>query len=149
MNEDYKTLISFKIDKHTFAITSLKVVNILPLEDNITQIPNNKDYVLGMLNFHGSIIPVCDLRKIMDFEERERKIENSILIISLDDKKESQIGIVVDSIKEVFDISLDSIKPSLFKNKLGLIDNFAGTINIDDDFIHLLDVNYIVNVIEN
>ena len=51
------SIISFLINKEIFAFDTLKVRNILEL-DKVTWIPNTKEYILGVINLHGNIIPI-------------------------------------------------------------------------------------------
>ncbi len=149
METGIKTLISFDLGSQVFAFDSLKVRNILPYEGNITKVPNTRDFILGVINLHGNIVPITDLRTIMDMERVEFSKETSIIVVSPEDKIESQFGIVVDVVKEVFEIAEDKITPPAFKEGIGLIESFEGTIKDKDDYIHLIDLMHLVSQIES
>ncbi|WP_066630246.1 chemotaxis protein CheW [Labilibacter marinus] len=149
MEGNFKTLISFGLGEQTFAFDSLKVRNILPYEGNITKVPNTRSYILGVINLHGNIIPVADMRNIMDLDDQERTKDTSIIIVSPEDKLESQFGIMVDVVKEVFEVQEENIKPTVFQNNMGLIESFEGTVQEKDEFIHLIDLIHVVSQIES
>ncbi|TLX77142.1 chemotaxis protein CheW [Labilibacter sediminis] len=149
MEVDFKTLISFKLGDQTFAFDSLLVRNILPYENNVTKVPNSKDFVLGIINLHGIIVPVTDMRMIMDIDETAITKDTSIIIVSPEDKQESQFGILVDVVKEVFEVKKAKIGPSSFQKGMGLIETFEGTVQENDEFIHLIDLKHVVSQIES
>jgi len=137
------TKISFKLQNQTYAIDSLKVRNILPFEDNITSVPNTETYVLGVINLHGNILPVVDMRMVLGIDEKEITRDTSIVIVSPEDKIETQFGIMVDLVHEVFEIEEDKVKPSPFTKGMGMIQHFEGTIQQKDQFIHLMDIMHL------
>ncbi|MGQ1785602.1 MULTISPECIES: chemotaxis protein CheW [unclassified Saccharicrinis] len=149
MEGEFKTLISFGLGEQTFAFDSLKVRNILPYEGNVTRVPNTREFILGVINLHGNIVPVTDMRKIMALEEVERTKDTSIIIVSPEDKQESQFGILVDLVKEVFEVPSEKIKPAAFENRMGLIESFEGTVQEKEEFVHLIDLKHVLSQIES
>jgi len=149
MEGEIKTLISFNLGDQNFAFDSLKVRNILPYEGNITKVPNTKKFILGIINLHGNIVPITDLRAIMDFEKVEYTKDTSIIVVSPEDKLESQFGIVVDMVKEVFEVPVENINPPAFQRGMGLIESFEGTLKEKDEFIHLIDLMHVIGQIES
>lgn len=149
MEGDFKTLISFGLQRQTFAFDSLMVRNILPYEGQQTKVPNTRNFILGVINLHGNIIPVTDMRKIMDIDEQEITKDTSIIIVSPEDKIESQFGIVVDVVKEVFEVKTENIGPPVFQKKMGLIESFQGAVTEKGVLIHLIDLLHLVSQIES
>ncbi|MCT4586532.1 MAG: chemotaxis protein CheW [Carboxylicivirga sp.] len=147
MKEQMTSIISFLINKEIFAFDTLKVRNILEL-DKVTWVPNTKDYVLGVINLHGNIIPISDLRMMMGMEDIQNSQDTAVLVVSDDDKTESLIGFVVDGVKEVFDINEEELKESVINGNTGLIHSFSGCIQKNDEFIHIIDLHEIVQEIE-
>ncbi len=148
MGDEIKTLISFELGSQIFAFDSLKVRNILPYEGNITKVPNTRDFILGVINLHGNIVPITDLRRIMQIENQEYSKDTSIIVVSPEDKLESQFGIVVDLVKEVFEVAGEKILPPAFQEGIGLIETFEGTIKDKDEYIHLIDLMHLISQIE-
>jgi len=147
MKEQMSSIISFFINKEVFAFDTLKVRNILEF-DKVTWVPNAKDYLLGVINLHGNIIPIADLRLMMGIENIENSQDTAIIVVSNDDKKESLIGLIVDGVKEVFDINDAELKESVINGNTGLVHSFTGSIYKNDEFIHIIDLDEIVLEIE-
>lgn len=150
MEGDFKTLISFNLGDQVYAFDSLQVRNILPYEEgNVAKVPNTKDFILGVINLHGNIVPVTDLRIIMKIADWKNSKDTSIIVVSPEDKLESQFGIVVDLVKEVFEVENDRIMPPSFQKGIGLIESFEGTVQEKDEFVHMIDLMHVINQIES
>lgn len=149
MEGNFKTLISFGLQGQTFAFDSLMVRNILPYEGQLTKVPNARNFILGVINLHGNIFPVIDMRKIMDIDQQEKTVDTSIIIVSPEDKIESQFGIVVDLVKEVFEVAKERIEPPVFQQKMGLVESFQGAVTEKGELIHLIDLLHLVSQIES
>lgn len=149
MKEQMSSIISFFINKEVFAFDTLKVRNILEF-DKVTWVPNVKEYILGVINLHGNIIPIADLRMMMGIENIENGQDTAVIVVSDDDKNESLIGFVVDGVKEVFDLdeSETEIKESVINGNTGLVHSFSGSIHKNDEFIHIIDLVEVVQEIE-
>nr|WP_319400362.1 chemotaxis protein CheW [uncultured Carboxylicivirga sp.] len=147
MKDQITSLISFYVNKEVFAFDTLKVRNILEF-GKITWVPNTKDYVLGVMNLHGNIFPVADLRVMMETENIENTNDTSIIVVSTDGKNDSLIGIVVDGVKEVFDIDGLEIKESVYHGNSGIVNSFLGTIHKNEEFVHIIDLDETVLEIE-
>lgn len=142
------SIISFNINKEVFALDTLKVQNILELSE-YTHVPNSKDYLLGVINLHGNIFPIADLRKMMGVKTIENTIDTSIIVISNDGKAESLIGLVVDSVQEVFDLHSESkIEESIISGSTGLVKSFIGTVKHNNEFVNIIDIDEMVKEIE-
>ncbi len=147
MKEQMSSIISFFINKEVFAFDTLKVRNILEF-DKVTWVPNTKEYLLGVINLHGNIIPIADLRMMMGVENIENAQDTAVIVVSDDDKNESLIGLVVDGVKEVFDVEGDEIKESVINGNTGLVHSFTGSIHRNDEFIHIIELGELVQEIE-
>lgn len=109
-SKDGKHLI-FQLAERGYGIPILKVSEIVSLME-ITPVPKTPNYIKGVVNLRGKIIPVMDLRVKFDMEEKEYDEQTCIIIVNIaigNGKK--QIGIVVDVVSEVFDIPLSEIDP--------------------------------------
>jgi purine-binding chemotaxis protein CheW len=142
------SIISFLINGEVFAFDTLKVRNILEF-DKVTWVPNTKDYLLGVINLHGNIIPIADLRMMMGAQMIENQQDTAVIVVSDDDKNDSLIGLVVDGVKEVFDLDEAEIKESVMNGNTGLVHSFVGSIFKNDEFIHIIDLVEVVQEIEN
>ncbi len=145
------SILSFFIKEELFAFDTDAVRNILEL-GTITNIPNTKDYFIGVINLHGNIIPVVDLRKIMGIEEPENNKDTVIIVLSFDGQAGSFIGMVVDGVKEVFTLNEETALQDTIIGaaKDTLLDiSFKGTLRIDKEFIHIINLDELMIEIEN
>ncbi len=147
MKEQMTSIISFLINKEVFAFDTLKVRNILEF-DKVTWVPNTKDYLLGVINLHGNIIPIADMRVMMGIENIENGQDTAVIVVSDDDKKDSLLGLVVDGVKEVFDLDESEIKESVINGNTGLVHSFTGSLHKNEEFIHIIDLTEVVQEIE-
>ncbi len=107
MNEELIQLVSFKISKEEFGVDILKVQEIIRMM-KVTKVPNAPDYVDGVVNLRGKVIPVVDLRKRLGMQIKEHDKNTRIIVIELTDKT---IGFIVDEVNEVLRIPKSITEP--------------------------------------
>ncbi|HOV91264.1 MAG TPA: chemotaxis protein CheW [Syntrophorhabdaceae bacterium] len=108
MNEDsIIQLVTFKLENDEFGVDILKVQEINRMM-NITRIPNAPDFIEGVINLRGKIIPIVDLRKKLGFPSKEYDKATRIIVIELEG---IVLGFVVDSVSEVLRIPRNTIEP--------------------------------------
>ena len=147
-DEGVQTYLSFKLSEEVFAINVLQVINILEMS-NITRIPKAPDYMKGVINLRGTVLPVVDLRIKFGLPEKEVTVDTSIIVLSLDFNGESVlIGILVDAVKEVLELKNKEISPAPTigaKYNSGFID---GMWHLDDKFIMILNIDKVFSTDE-
>jgi len=107
--------LTFKLSGEEYGIEILKVREIIGLMD-ITSVPRTPDYVRGVINLRGTIIPVVDLRKKFGMESTEETELSCIIVVEIAKEDGSEaIGVFVDAVSEVLDIAENDIEkaPSL------------------------------------
>lgn len=101
---DFK-LLTFLLGEETYGIPISKIkeiIGILP----ITRIPHSPEFLKGIINLRGSVIPVIDLRCKLGFEEVPYNERTCILIVDITSSGvEKSIGVIVDIVSEVINIS--------------------------------------------
>ncbi|NLT51621.1 MAG: response regulator [Ignavibacteria bacterium] len=102
--------LTFNLNNQEFGIDILKIVEIIRLIP-ITRVPNADKSVKGVINLRGKVIPVIDVRKILDMVSAEYQKQSRIIVIDtkMGDYSE-QLGILVDSVSEVKDIKASDIQ---------------------------------------
>lgn len=139
--------INLRIGTENFAISVFKVLEIIQPEQ-ITQVPNSSDYVLGVLNFRGDIVPVIDMHKRFNIDEAENK-NNMVVIVDVKNKdKKVLMGLLVDEVSDVIEFEYKSIKSV---PDLGIKYNpeyIEGFIDQQEKFIMVLDTDRVLNVNE-
>jgi purine-binding chemotaxis protein CheW len=116
---------TFKLAKEEYALEILKVREIIGLMD-ITRVPRTREYIRGVINLRGKVIPVVDLRLKFGMDRVEATDQTVIIVVQYTFKDQDlTMGILVDEVVEVLDIQGSQIEPP---------PNF-GTGSIDTEFI--------------
>ncbi|MBI9067275.1 MAG: chemotaxis protein CheW [Salinivirgaceae bacterium] len=150
MENKYKfnSFLSFTLQEEYFAANVAKVLNILEMS-KITKIPKSPDYMLGVINLRGTVLPVIDQRIKFGMEATEYTSQTCILVLDIDiDGEKIQVGALVDSVQEVLEITEDQIQPppnigSKYKSQF-----IYGMAKNKDEFIMLLDMDKIFSADE-
>lgn len=100
-------LVSFKIGDEEFGVDILKVQEINRKMD-ITQVPNAPEFVEGVVNLRGRIIPVISLRTRLGMVKKELDDNSRIIVVELDGKT---VGFIVDEVNEVLRIPKNITEP--------------------------------------
>ncbi|MFO7838406.1 MAG: chemotaxis protein CheW [Desulfosalsimonadaceae bacterium] len=104
--------LTFLLGDESYGLGILKVQEIIGMQ-SITRIPRTPEYVKGVINLRGKVIPVIDLRLRFNMEEAEVSRKTCIIVVQVS-KEESSVtmGIVVDEVSEVLEISMEQIEPA-------------------------------------
>lgn len=139
-----KEYVIFKLAGEHYGIDIGNVENIeKPFA--ITRVPYAENYVIGVINLRGNIIPVIDLRKRFGIEKKEFDEETRIIIVSVN---ELNIGMVVDSASEVLQLDRENVDaaPSISNNTTV---NFVKEIGKNDGrIVMLIDLKKVLGVEE-
>lgn len=98
--------LTFVLNDEVYGIEILKVREIIGLMD-ITSVPQTPDYMKGVINLRGKVIPVIDLRLKFSMPEGEHTQETCTIVVEVDN---TSIGIIVDHVSEVMEIKGDEIE---------------------------------------
>ncbi len=98
--------LTFVLGNEEYGIEILRVREIIGLMD-ITTVPQTPDYMKGVINLRGKVIPVIDLRLKFLMTEEEHTQETCIVVAEVNN---TSIGIIVDSVSEVLDIKSGEIE---------------------------------------
>lgn len=113
--------LTFALGQEEYGLEILKVREIIGYMD-ITSVPQTPDYVKGVINLRGQVIPVVNLRLKFGMESIDRTEETCIIVVEIDQEiQQVSTGIIVDKVSEVLDIDkvLDSALLSDFVNNAG------------------------------
>jgi len=100
--------LTFGLDDEEYGLEILKVREIIGMM-GITPVPRTPEYVRGVINLRGNVIPVVDLRTKFDLLRAEQTDETCIIVV---DVEAVEMGIVVDKVLEVLDIVSAEIEPA-------------------------------------
>jgi len=151
MNTDLQaiqTYLSFRLGEEVFAINVSKVLNILEMKP-ITRVPKSPEYMKGVINLRGTVLPVVDLRLKFSLPENEITVDTNIIVLNIDKGGEPvTLGILVDSVKEVLELKTDDIVPSPTIGTKYNSTFIEGLWPINENFIMILDIDKIFSVDE-
>lgn len=134
----------FKLDERDYGIPIFLINEIIGLLD-ITPVPKTPLHMKGVINLRGTIIPIIDLRLKLDMLEKEYDSNTCIIIVNSSDNEKGFVGLTVDRVSEVFDISASDIEPSLKYDLSTASDFLEGIGKIKDKIIMLLNIPSIIN----
>ena len=132
--------IKINIGDEFFGIDIKYVDNIVRMQ-HITRVPQSAPYIKGVINLRGEVIPVFSLRIKMGLEEIEEDKNFRIIIVKMDG---NSVGIIVDEVKEVVNLSVEEIvRP--YHDASEVAQNFLYGVGKDgDSLISLLDINEVI-----
>ncbi|HEC25380.1 MAG TPA: chemotaxis protein CheW [bacterium] len=132
-------LVTFKLGNEEFALDILKVQEINRIVE-ITKIPKAPDFVEGVINLRGRVIPIVDIRKKFHLSIKEATKDARVIVVNIMNKI---IGLIVDSVSEVLRINSSTIQPPP-PLIAGLdSDYIKGVGKLDERLIILLDIDKI------
>jgi purine-binding chemotaxis protein CheW len=128
--------LTFHLGKEDFGIEIRYVTEIIGIQ-KITEVPDMPDFVRGVINLRGKVIPVMDVRTRFRMANRDYDERTCIVVVNVTDKT---VGLVVDKVNEVADIPDDQIEPAPHTRRIG--DSYVkGMGKIDDEVKIILDVH--------
>ena len=112
IDEDEDTIsnkyLTFHLGKENYGIEIRNVTEIVVVQ-KITEVPDMPDYVQGVINLRGQVIPVVDIRLRFNMEFREYDERTCVIVVSLN---EMFVGLIVDTVQEVCEILPENISPA-------------------------------------
>lgn len=141
--EKINSYLTFKLGNETFAANVANVLHILGIPE-ITKMPNSPDYVMGVMNLRGQVLPVIDPHPRFKIATQETTKDSCIIVLEIHNGDEPfQLGSLVDSVQEVIELSEEEILPP---PELGAQYNskyIEGVIHKGDKFILILNVTQV------
>lgn len=134
------TYLSFNLANEIFGVSVRKVLEVLEIQ-RITKVPRTPEYVRGVINFRGEILPVIDTRMKFLMPSIEDTSKTVIIVLDLRlESKKVMIGAIADSVNDVFKATPDDIKQVPDIGSRYNTEFITGMIKKDQNFIMMLDV---------
>ena len=138
---DQGKFLTFVLSKEEYGIEILKVREIIGVI-GITPVPQTPDYLKGVINLRGKVIPIIDLRLKFSMPEDEYTQETCIIVVEVNN---AQIGVVVDKVSEVIDIKSKDLEENPQFGQ-GIDTNFIfGLGKVKEKIIILLDIDKVLS----
>ena len=131
--------LTFLLDREDYGVEILKVREIIGLMD-ITKVPQTPDFVEGVINLRGKVIPVIDLRTKFGLARAEYNDQTCIIVVDVG----TMMGIIVDTVNEVHDIPTASIEPAPRFGSAVDTSYILGKGKVKDDVKILLDIDRVL-----
>lgn len=135
--------LTFLLADEEYGLEILKVREIIGVLD-ITQVPQTPDFVRGVINLRGKVIPVVDLRLRFGLEPTEYNDQTCVIVVDVG----MLMGIIVDTVQEVHDIPSADIEPPPQLGASVTTDFMLGMGKVRDDVKILLDIEKVLTAEE-
>ena len=140
--------LTFTLDDEVFAVNIAKVHEVLDFT-KITKVPKTPDYLRGVINLRGSVVPVADMRLKFGLPKTEKTVNTCIVIMELSlDGDNTVLGALVDSVQEVLDLEPGQIEPAPRIGTRLKTEFIKGMGKRDDQFIIILDIDKVFSAEE-
>ncbi len=148
-SEDLIQYLTFNLDDDVYGLNIRGIKEVLDNRD-ITKLPRTPDFMRGVINLRGQVVPVIDLKLKFGLEETQFTVETCIIIVEveLEDGTTTLLGALTDSVREVIELLPDDIDPP---PKLGTGIDAAfiyGMGKFEDEFIIIINVKRLFTISE-
>ncbi len=144
-----KQYLTFRLAHETFAVDVARVREILDFI-SITKVPRTPDFMRGVINLRGSVVPVVDMKLKFGMEATEKTVDTCIIVLEVTIEGETTIvGALADSVEEVLELEPAQIEPP---PRIGMklnIDFISGMGKLGEDFVIILDTDRIFSFEES
>ncbi len=136
--------LTFKLAEEEYGLEILKVQEIIGMM-NVTRVPKMPEFIRGVINLRGKVIPVLDLRLKFGMETRDDTERTCIIVVQLlNTGQEMTMGIIVDEVSEVLDIAAEQIEPPPSFGTAFDTDYILGMGKIEKKVVMMLDIEKVL-----
>lgn len=140
--------LTFKLGDEIFALDISKVREVLDYT-NITRVPRTPEFMRGVINLRGSVVPVVDMRLKFGMTKTEQTVNTCIIIAEISiDGDTTVLGALADSVQEVIDLGAEQIEPAPRIGTRLRTDFIRGMGKRDEQFVIILDIDKIFSADE-
>lgn len=140
--------LTFKLEDEVFALDILQVREVLDFA-KVTKVPRTPDFMRGVINLRGNVVPVIDMRLKFGMSITEKTVNTCVIIVEVAvDGEKTVLGALADSVQEVVDLEPDQIEPA---PKIGTrlkTEFIKGMGRRNDQFIIILDIDKVFSADE-
>ena len=133
--------LTFTLGDEHFALDVANVREILEFT-SVTKVPQTPDFMRGVINLRGSVVPVMDMRLKFGMSITEKAVDTCVIVVEVNLEGETTVlGALVDSVQEVFELEPDQIEPAPRIGTKLRTEFIRGMGKRDDQFIIILDID--------
>jgi purine-binding chemotaxis protein CheW len=140
--------LSFKLEEEEFALDISKVREVLDFT-KITRVPQTPDYMQGVINLRGSVVPVVDLNLKFGKKTTNKTVNTRIIIGEVSIEGDNTVlGVLADSVNEVMELEPESIEPAPRIGTRLNTDFIKGMGKREEEFVMILDIDKVFSAEE-
>ncbi|OHD19355.1 MAG: hypothetical protein A2Y34_02810 [Spirochaetes bacterium GWC1_27_15] len=140
--------VTFKLGDTRFGVAVLKTREIVEY-GKITPVPEAPEYIEGVINLRGSVVPVVNLSKKFFGVENQIKETTSIMIVEPEiDGDQTKMGLIVDVVSDVLEIKEDKLEPPPKYGSKLKSEYLLNVTSYDNEFILILDIDKVMSQID-
>ncbi|MFO0752223.1 MAG: chemotaxis protein CheW [Thermodesulfovibrionales bacterium] len=140
--------LTFKLEEEVFALDIAQVREVLDFS-TITKVPRTPDFMRGVINLRGSVVPVVDMRLKFGMTKTEKTVNTCIIIVEIAlDGDTTVLGALADSVQEVIELEPGQIEPPPRIGTRLKTEFIRGMGKRDDTFIIILDIDKVFSADE-
>ena len=138
--------LTFILSKEEYGVDILRVQEIRGW-DGATVIPNTPDYILGVVNLRGTVVPIIDLRVRFEMENTEFTSSTVVVVVKVvHDSGERTVGMVVDAVSDVYNVAAEDVNTAPDVGGNVSLDFIKGLATVNEKMIILLDIDALINL---
>ncbi|VAW94064.1 Positive regulator of CheA protein activity (CheW) [hydrothermal vent metagenome] len=148
-DRDKREFLTFMLAGEEYGVDILRVQEIKGW-DEVTNIPNTPEYIRGVINLRGSIVPIIDMRLRFNLESKEYNATTVVVVLRIENEKGSDrtMGVVVDGVSDVYNVPIRDIKPSPDFGLAVDTEFVNGLATVDEKMIIVLNIDHMLNAKE-
>jgi purine-binding chemotaxis protein CheW len=141
--EDRKVFqyVGFRLEDTDYGVAITRIREIILMRP-VTRVPQVPDYIEGLINLRGSVIPVVNLRRRFGLPPREFDEETRIIVATMDDRL---VGLVVDAVTQIMRVGADLIQPTPLAVSSVDRRHIEGVARWEDRLLVLLDLDHLID----
>ena len=150
MESDGDQYLTFMLAGEEYGVDILRVQEIKGW-DSVTPIPNTPEYIRGVINLRGTIVPIVDLRCRFNLETVEYGPVTVVIVLRVDDPdggKSRVMGLVVDAVSDVYNVPEDAIKAAPDFGSVVDVNFVQGLATLDESMVIVLNIDRLLNAEE-
>jgi purine-binding chemotaxis protein CheW len=138
--------LTFMLGDEEFGVDILRVQEIKGWEQ-ATAIPNTPEYIRGVMNLRGTVVPIIDLRRRFDLDSADYTATTVVIVLKVEGEQSTRtMGFVVDAVSEVYNVAADNLQPAPDFGTRVNTQFVRGLAVIEDKMIILLDFDRLISL---
>ncbi len=134
--EPIQQFLTFKVSNEEYGVSLMSVREIKGWA-KATRLPNSPEFMKGVINLRGVVIPIFDLRKRFKMGDTEPNEKNVVIMLAVGKRL---IGILVDAVSDILNVNSSEVRPAPHVESKIEADFVSGIISIDEKMVVILDI---------